>query len=424
MFDGLDELLDTGYRQEITADVESFCRLYPSVPTLVTSRRVGYDQAPLDERNFEVFHISDLDDKRVKMYVYKWFGLDHDLDSPQRTRRTKAFLSESEVVSDLRANPLMLSLMCNIYRGEGYIPKNRPDLYEKCATMLFERWDRSRGIHFPLKIEQQVNTALKHLASWIYSDQRRRTGVTKRELVSNMADYLHLKRFEDRDEAESAAGEFIEFCKGRAWVFTDTGSTREEKLYQFTHSTFLEYFAAAHLVRVHSTPRKLQKILLPRIAKGEWDVVAQLSFQLLSKNVEGATEALLNSLLTQARKKGLADGKRLLSFAARALQFLVPEPKVTRKIAQACIDHELALAVEGRQRRPFYKGGNVVGDLLTAGRDNWAVLATTFRKTLVDSVVKSPIHKAHLKGIFTWTCWTLYLKLRGKLSRRRRALSS
>jgi hypothetical protein len=38
VFDGLDELLDTTYRQEVSADVESFCSLYPSIPVLVTSR--------------------------------------------------------------------------------------------------------------------------------------------------------------------------------------------------------------------------------------------------------------------------------------------------------------------------------------------------------------------------------------------------
>lgn len=41
IFDGLDELLETNQRQKVTADVESFCRLYPSARVLVTSREVG-----------------------------------------------------------------------------------------------------------------------------------------------------------------------------------------------------------------------------------------------------------------------------------------------------------------------------------------------------------------------------------------------
>ena len=42
-----------------------------------------------------------------------------------------------------------------------------------------------------------------------------------------------------------AAREFVEFCRGRMWVFTDAGTTVSgQRLYGFTHRTFLEYFAA------------------------------------------------------------------------------------------------------------------------------------------------------------------------------------
>jgi hypothetical protein len=43
IFDGLDELLDTGHRAEVTAIVERFCTEYPLAPVLVTSRLVGYE---------------------------------------------------------------------------------------------------------------------------------------------------------------------------------------------------------------------------------------------------------------------------------------------------------------------------------------------------------------------------------------------
>ena len=33
----------------------------------------------------------------------------------------------------------------------------------------------------------------------------------------------------------------VRFFNGRAWLFTDTGATTTESLYQFTHQTFLEY---------------------------------------------------------------------------------------------------------------------------------------------------------------------------------------
>jgi hypothetical protein len=148
IFDGLDELLETSYRQEISSDVESFCNLYPAVPVLVTSRVVGYEQAPLDEKRFEIFRLAPFDEDQVQEYVTKWFSTDTDLTNEQQKQKSQAFVEESQIVPDLRSNPLILALMCNIYRGENYIPRNRPDVYEKCAVMLFERWDKSRASIF------------------------------------------------------------------------------------------------------------------------------------------------------------------------------------------------------------------------------------------------------------------------------------
>ncbi len=296
IFDGLDELLETNYRQEIRDDVQSFCHLYPAVPVLVTSREVGYEQAPLDEGMFEVFRLGPFNDDQIKEYVQKWFAAaDAEMTPKERQQKIDAFLLESKSLTDLRSNPLMLALMCNIYRGENYLPRNRSDVYEKCATMLFERWDRGRSIRVLLPFETHIRPTMMYLANWIYADEGLRAGASERRLIGKAAEYLQKKRFDDPDEAESAAREFIEFCRGRAWVFTDTGTEKDgERLYQFTHQTFLEYFAAWYLVRKHRTTASLITVLAPRIAKREWDVVAQLAFQMMNKNLEDAGDQLLS----------------------------------------------------------------------------------------------------------------------------------
>ena len=139
VFDGLDELLDTAYRREITADVEAFCALFPTTPILVTSREVGYDEAPLDDKLFARYRLADFTESQVTSYSHKWFSLDEDVPATVRTKHAASFIRESGLVPDLRGNALMLGLMCNIYRGENYLPRNRPDVYQKCALMLFER---------------------------------------------------------------------------------------------------------------------------------------------------------------------------------------------------------------------------------------------------------------------------------------------
>lgn len=392
IFDGLDELLQSSYRQEIRGDVESFCNLYPSVPVLVTSRELGYEQAPLDEKRFETFRLAPFDDDQISDYAKKWFALDEELTTDEKTGKAASFLEESRIVADLRSNPLMLALMCNIYRGEGYIPRNRPDVYEKCAVMLFDRWDKSRDIYVPLPFEAHINPAVKDLAYWIYTDEALQPGVTERELVARAADYLCTWRFEDRAEAEKAAKDFIEFSRGRAWVFSDTGSTRAgEDLYQFTHRTFLEYFAAAHLVRIHATPDSLGKALFPKIAKREWDVVAQLAVQLQNKNLEGAGDQFLTSAVARAMKANQERQWNLLSFAARCLGFLVPRPAVTREVTAVCIERVVA---RGRSRPTAQKAGRPVHyahtealqALLSAAPENRATIADTIENSLIAGI--------------------------------------
>ena len=230
----------------------------------------------------------------------------------------------------------MLALMCNIYRGEHYIPSNRPDLYEKCSTLLFESWDKRRDIRVTLPFQKKLRPAMMHLAHSIYRDASLQSGVSQRQLVQMAADYLSVRLFDDRDEAEAAAIDFVEFCRGRAWVFSDVGTTAGgDHLYAFTHRTFLEYFTASDVVRNHASAQALADYLFPRIARGEWDVVSQLSFQLLDKNVEGAGDELLAALMERGQdvREPREDRYNDLAFAGRCLGFLVPRSSATTQVA-------------------------------------------------------------------------------------------
>jgi GTPase SAR1 family protein len=395
IFDGLDELLDTSYRQEISNDVETFCARYPSVPVLVTSREVGYEQAPLDSKKFEIFRLAPFDNDQVREYVTKWFAIESDLTQEQQKQQTRSFLRESQNVHDLRSNPLMLALMCNIYRGENYIPKNRPEIYQRCATMLFERWDKSRNIHVELPFEEHIKPAMAYLAHWIYSEEALQAGVTERKLIQKTADYLIIRRFEDRAEAESAASDFIGFCRGRAWVFTDTGTTADgERLYQFTHQTFLEYFTADYLVRTRPTSEDLVEALMPKIARREWDIVAQLTFQMHNRRLEGAGDELLLALVNNLEHLDSEEQWNVLSFAVRCLEFIVPSPKVTRTVTVEALDLCLNLGdslrhSRSRRGRDFrYEIGvaEIIGYLLHATNENRAPIADSLEKLLIERI--------------------------------------
>lgn len=388
IFDGLDELLDTRDRQAITDDIELFCVSYPTVPILVTSREVGYEQAPLSNK-FVIHKLASFNDEQVKDYVKKWFEGESDSSEP-RHLYTESFLRESQTVPDLRSNPLMLALMCNIYKGENYIPKNRPDVYTHCANMLFERWDRHRGIRVELEFEQHIRPAMNYLAYWIYSEESLQTGVSEGKLISKTRDFLLKKRFEEIEEAEQAARRFVEFCKGRAWVFTDAGTTRDgELLFQFSHQTFLEYFTAEYLTSVNRTPKDLIEALKSKIVNREWDVVSQLAVQIQDKRFTAGDE-LLNMLLKINYGYSKFQFKwNILSFMVRCLEFIVPNSSVVREITYEvitlCLTDDFIKPRKSRSSHDFIPS-EIIGYLLNAGYENQKTISKSLQNILCDKI--------------------------------------
>ena len=294
--------------------------------------------------------------------------------------------------------------MCNIYKGENYIPRNRPGVYEKCALMLFDRWDRSRRIDVPFSFEEQLSPVMKHIAYWIFSKQELHAGVTESQLILEAATYLHGRTEESIDKAEKTAREFIEFCRGRAWIFRDTGTTADgEPLYQFTHRTFLEYFTAAQLVRTHATPAELAAELLPRVSKKEWDIVAQLAFQLQNNNLEGAADKLFGALLTHANS-GVSESnkKALLGFAIRCLGFINPRPSVVREVtAEAlnlCVRSVSERLPSIDKERTFgyrdYEASEIINNLLVTAPGNRSIVADVVKTELSNKIHNSELAEA------------------------------
>ncbi len=390
IFDGLDELLETYKRKEIINSIEAFCNRFPAVPVLVTSRKVGYEQAPLDSNCFAEYTIHNFDQEQVKDYVTKWFKVSSDFPGYVKERNLNQFIKDSEFVSDLRSNPLMLALMCNLYKGQGYVPRNRPEVYKKCSEMLFEWWDRSRGIKSELKVPEP-KFMLNKLANIIYSDEKLQEGVEEEFLQEKVKKYLFPKKINRYEEAEDIAREFIKYCEGRAWVFSEAGSTREGKtLFKFTHKTFLEYYTACDLVRNKNSAKKLWTFLEPKIATRSWDVVAQLSYQLLYEQVEGASDKFMTFLLDKA-KTDLENQANYFSFAERCLKFIGLEAKTLQALTEMILLYVFQLQnVSSKDNNAFPKNFDLIDELIkplnNTMPENQTIIGETILKIVTERI--------------------------------------
>ena len=378
VFDGLDELLDNSRRIDVTTRVERFSYEYPLSSVLVTSRIVGYEEARLDVTQFTCYRISEFTDLQVGEYAHKWFALQEDA-APEEAA---AFLSESASVQDLRSNPLLLSLMCILYRGEGSLPHDRSGIYRSCAELLFRKWDERRRIHRELRASHLVEPAIRYLAWWLFTRGNTQSAVSEGELVAETSRFLHGRGFESLDDARDAAGEFVDFCRGRMWVLSDIGTNRKgQSLYSFTHRTFLEYFTAVWLASTCDTPEALAGSLAEHLSSKRWDVVSELAIQIKESTTDQGADRVYKALLKEPMNQGgvselsraregvsATSRDALIAFLIRCLRSVVPSPAVVRSMTTELLDDFT---------RGDARGGKLLqlSELLTSSADNRNVVA-------------------------------------------------
>ncbi|TQM80425.1 NACHT domain-containing protein [Saccharothrix saharensis] len=338
ILDGVDELVEPELRERFARLVESFTRLYPLVPVVVTARKIGYTDAPLDSGLFSTGTIKRFDDDQVRRYARNWFALSETVAERERPAMADAFFRESESVGELRANPLLLALLCNMYAHEHYIPNNLAQVYEKCAVMLFEQWDRRRGLTSMPRFQGRLRSAVGYLAWQQFTAESSGVGWPRGQVVRMLTTFLEHKEYRP-DEAEEEAERFVDFCSGRPWVLTDIGGGATEARYGFAHRTFMEYFAAEHLVRTHPTPEELWSVLAPEVVAGQWEVVAQIALQLLDQHRDDGASEVLRLVVQNG-------DTTLLDFAARTLGYLVPTPGVLRSLVEALVRAATSMPVE------------------------------------------------------------------------------
>ncbi|MFS8100223.1 NACHT domain-containing protein [Lentzea alba] len=343
VLDGLDELVQPELRRRVVRLVEGFAHQYPLTPIVVTARKVGYVEAPLSSSLFTVGTVDDFDSRQVADYATRWFALDAATPAHQRAGLALAFLNESSEIEELRRNPLLLALLCAMYSSEHYLPRNLAQVYERCAVMLFDRWDSMRGITLPVQFQGRLRAAVQHLAWYLFAGPEPGGALPRSRIVRLLANYLVSKSF-DPDEAEGAAERFTEFCTGRAWILTDVGASAVEPLFGFTHRTFMEYFAAERLVRQHTTASALWAALRSHVSEGAWDVVCRVALQLHDRNVEDGADEVLSL--------AIRDGE--LDFAAESLHYLTPRPDIVRGIAIAALRQAARLPQEQRAHYFFH----------------------------------------------------------------------
>ena len=352
VFDGLDEVTDLNQRVEMVKRIHSFISRFPALSVLVTTREVGYDHTPLSRSVFTHVRLGKFSFDEVEDYANRWFGLVNKSDLVPR------FMMESESVADLRTNPLLLSLLCVLYRDSGAIPADRRGIYSKCAELLFRTWDAHRQISQAGSMPKYADRLMQEVARWFYNTPSTQGGLEENQIARVLAQYMETALGFSREEAQRSARDFMSFCADRAWLLGAVGTNSYgQRLFRFTHRTFYEFFAAESLARQSETTDDICTHIEDAWGRDATSVVPELLVQAYDYSHERGAAKVFQQLCSRKSPNllllRLISGTILPAYARKAgFDLVLSSWDNARDGADSVEFHEL-LAINPQARNQF-----------------------------------------------------------------------
>ncbi|WP_327001022.1 HEAT repeat domain-containing protein [Dactylosporangium sp. NBC_01737] len=260
VFDGLDELFDPAFRENVTRQIAGFAAAYGMVRVVVTSRVIGYRKSLLAQAGFAHFTIDDLDEDQIEQFTRAWYRLacpDDAAEAERRRKRVVEAVAASPSLRELAGNPLLLTILVIIGRRQE-LPRDRRRVYEHAAKVLVERWDVERYLR-----DSRIDTSfiewedkielLQRIARRMQETRSAGTGnhISGDDLVAEFDAYLRERFGHTPAESRPVARAMIKQLHERNFILSHFGSD----VYGFVHRAFLEYFSAAEIVhRLRDAP--------------------------------------------------------------------------------------------------------------------------------------------------------------------------
>jgi hypothetical protein len=291
LIDGLDELADTGARQQFSQNLRTFAGMFPGIRMLITSREAGFRAvAGVIASVCQQVGMAALDNKDVRDLCRRWYREVYQ-DDAQKMREASDLASTiwaNERIRKLAENPLLLTTLLVVKRGTRELPRKRADLYRAAINVLVKTWN-TEG-HEPMD-EEETLVQLSWIACAMMQDGMQRID------HPSLLRLLERARKELQQELRYSTispAKFIERIELRSSLLMQTGHVESDHglqaVYEFRHLTFQEYLTARGLVEGHYPGRDeelpLEALLQPHFEEEVWREVLPLAAVLVKRKAE------------------------------------------------------------------------------------------------------------------------------------------
>ena len=267
LLDGLDEIADADTRTKIVAWVEKCIRVHANNRFLITSRPLGYQANPVP--GLPTLQILPLKQDQIGRFIADWYlankamsdnkaGEDINLQAPKGAADLVDRIRGSDMLADLAANPLMLTIIATTHRFRGELPDRRVELYRQICELFLDKRRAAKGMQEQFTPEQK-RFVLESLAYDLMCKQKCEASACDVTAVIEAS----LRSVNATIEPDA----FLRMIKASSGLLLE----REPGTYRFAHKTFQDYLAAAYI-----RSNKLEQYLPFRIEADWWHETIRL----------------------------------------------------------------------------------------------------------------------------------------------------